>query len=385
MRNLSNCVLLILFSLVSSPALRPAGPFPRLLPPSDQFRLTLREERRSKIARGPECAGEASLAFVCHVFSLTLKNNSKFTVLIIEDCYGPRIRFESKKSSPSVYWQSIGYEKDTASCDGRGMVDVRLKPGQKTESATRLVSESRGIYDDSYTGPGSYTLRASWTLWGCTEGADKRECLGTMQIVGPYNLPDVNAQEPVTIMSNELTVKSPPLPDLGSPKFGFQVSLADEETNAQTNAPTVCAGVPNTRAADCAVFEYRILNIGPRAVINWTASCSDTSITPEYRLNGGDWKRVPEVPFACAGNIAIGTPMLPGWPVNGTFRIGTLAPRYDTTALRGIGHYDFRFTFWPDACVASSDGSFCLQLPEKRTAVVSNIVSLQVHEPNASN
>ena len=42
------------------------GPFPRLLPPREDFRLTLREEPHSEMPLGPSCSGEASRGIARH-------------------------------------------------------------------------------------------------------------------------------------------------------------------------------------------------------------------------------------------------------------------------------------------------------------------------------
>src|SRR5258705_6925085 len=48
-------------------------PFPRLLPPPKDFRLTLREEPHSKMPFDPSCGGEASLTLLCRAITLTLE------------------------------------------------------------------------------------------------------------------------------------------------------------------------------------------------------------------------------------------------------------------------------------------------------------------------
>jgi hypothetical protein len=85
----------------------------------------------------------------------------------------------------------------------------------------------------------------------------------------------------------------------------------------------------------------------------------------------------------CLSNVLMETPILAGANTQGTFLLSTLRPVLDTSELRSPGEYHFRFTFVPNACVASPDASFCLMRPEKQAAVTSNEVIVQVLKPSA--
>src|SRR6267143_1279142 len=97
MRNSAAITVLVLCSLPAAPAAMAGGPFPRLLPPAEDFHLTLREEPHSDLPLGPSCGGEASLTLLCRAFTLTLENASKRTIHISElRCFEPDIVFEKK-------------------------------------------------------------------------------------------------------------------------------------------------------------------------------------------------------------------------------------------------------------------------------------------------
>ncbi|HEY6464507.1 MAG TPA: hypothetical protein VIY69_00865 [Candidatus Acidoferrales bacterium] len=309
---------------------------------------------------------------------MTLENTSKHTIHISERrCEEPAVVFETKESSG---WSPISGPKQST-CDPRDWIDLRLKPGQKTKYETRLVSPRRGVGYFYQAEPGSKTLRASWTLLGCTETTDGKDCLAPLQNVTPLGgPPNVDFQEPVTVLSNEVTVESPQLPDPGVLKFEFEVSLSADRANDRTHCAEEAHMTP-----DCAVFHYYIRNRGSQAVRNATLTCSNSGITPEYRLNGGEWRAIPQISWICSSNITIETPILSGQAIEGTFTLATLAPGYDTSGLGEPGEYAFRFTFWPAVCVASTDGSFCVVRPEKQPPFVSNVVIVNVPELNAPN
>jgi len=80
-------------------------------------------------------------------------------------------------------------------------------------------------------------------------------------------------------------------------------------------------------------------------------------------------------------NVLVETEILPGGTIEGTFSLHNLRPGYDASSLPAAGEYQFRFTFWPNACVASPDTSFCLTRPEKQPTVTSKELSLLKSKP----
>src|SRR5258708_6277366 len=93
--------ILMLCSLASGSAAM-GGQFPRLLPPAEDFHLTLREEPQSDLPLGPSCEGEASVTLLCRAFTLTLENASKHTIHISElSCFEPDVVFERTAANSS--------------------------------------------------------------------------------------------------------------------------------------------------------------------------------------------------------------------------------------------------------------------------------------------
>jgi hypothetical protein len=375
MQKFGVAVLLAACSLASGPLVMAEGPFPRLLPPPEDFRLTLRVEPHSDVPTGPSCNGEASLTLLCRAFTLTLENASKHTVHISGlRCFEPDVVFEIRRPESSSDWWPIS-QPGKPTCKTLDWVNIRLKPGEKTEYTTRLISPRRSI---QALGVGSYKLRTQWALWGCTEAPEGTDCLTPLQVVrGASSVADVALQEPVTVFSNEVTAESPLLPDLGSLRFSIEVTIASAQTSkTETDVQPACGAAAVTNV-DCTAFHYVVRNLADRPIRNATASCSDTSIRPEYRFEGGEWKSVPYRAWDCGRNVLVETQVFPGGTIEGTFTLRTLRPGFDTSALQPPGEYQLRFTFWPDACIASPDASFCLTRPYSQPTVTSKELTLR--------
>jgi hypothetical protein len=355
-----------------------AAPVPRRLPPAEDFHLTLQRMPQSNLPLGPSCGGEASLALLCQAFKVTLENASTSTVRISGmRCIEPNIDFWRLDPRSGSDWLLVS-QPGQPTCRTLDWLNIRLKPGEKTEYATRLISPNREI---QYLVQGSYSIRAQWTLFGCTEDPDGVDCLTPLQTIRPPStLPPIRVQEPVTVISNVLQAESPPLPNLGDLKFGFEVAIENVNTTEPPAAPdNFCK--PADKTADCVTFHYFIRNLGDHAVRNATSTCSDSGIAPEYRYESGDWQRVPQRSWLCSANRLIETVILPGGTIEGTFNLTTLRSPYDTKALKTPGLYGFRFTFKANACIASPDGSFCLQRPAEQPRVLSNTLQVQTPKP----
>jgi hypothetical protein len=359
---------LVLAPLVHCGAANNDGPFPRLLPAAEEFRLTLREEPQSKLLLGPSCGGEASLTLLCHAFTVTLENVGSHTIRISGlSCFEPSITFEIKQPNSTTGWWPLSQPGNPA-CKTVDWTNTRLRPGEHTQYSTRLISQRRWFQS---VGPGQYTIRAQWVLFGCTESPEGDDCLGPLQDVHAFgNAARVGLQEPVTVFSNTVTVESPQLGELGGLKFAFEVTV-----NAPPERDPACTAA-NTNV-ECTVFHYVIRNLADRPVRNATFSCSDISIRPEYRFDVGVWKPVPQRGGICASNVLTESVIMPGGALEGSFTMRTLRPGYDTSSLQAPGQYQFRFTFWPSACIASPDASFCITRPEKQPTVTSKELTLQ--------
>ena len=109
-----------------------------------------------------------------------------------------------------------------------------------------------------------------------------------------------------------------------------------------------------------------------------TASCSDDSIRPEYRFAGSLWKPIPYRLWLCTMNITVERAIPPCGTVEGTFTLRTLLPGYDTSSLQAPAEYQLGFTFYPAACIASSDASFCLTPLQRAPTVTSKVLTLKV-------
>ena len=220
-------------------------------------------------------------------------------------------------------------------------------------------------------------------LWGCTENPEGSDCLAPLQILrtaswgGPTA--DVDFQTPIEVVSGEIEVNSPALPDLGTLKIAFEVTPNPQGWTKSLPMPSKCAGQAGT-SIECTVFHYAIRNLGSRPIRNGRFGCSDYSIIPEYLTGNGEWKRLDPRLKACTMNIYIETPILPGKADEGDFILSNLAPEFDTAPLYPAGDYRFRFHFQSDACFASPDGSFCLLRPKEQPAVTSNEVTVNATE-----
>jgi hypothetical protein len=187
------------------------------------------------------------------------------------------------------------------------------------------------------------------------------------------NIADVAIQEPVEVVSNEVRAESPKLPDLGPMQFSFEVNVIPS-SQAKKLARVVRAKCADEGAGsiECAVFHYKVGNAGTRAVRLMQLGCTDFGIFPEYLADG---QRSPVLQnLACTVNVPNETPILPGGVAEGDL---TLAWGYDISPFRSPGEYTFRLILRPQVCVASPDGSFCLDLPHNEPAIISSELTVR--------
>jgi hypothetical protein len=355
---------------------QPLSGFPRLLPPPEDFRLTLQEGTQGGSPLGPSCGGEASLTLMCRPFSLMLENVSDHTIHISGLCCEEQwVRFE-KKLPPghSAMWWTISTPEQPR-CGMFEWINIRLRPGEHTNYETRLVSPRRNAEDFE---PGIYTIRANWELFGCTEIPEGTDCLTQLlDSPGPIRPASVEMQEPVIVYSNELVVESPNLGDLGSLNFALEVRVSpDDLSKAGFDAASGCAA--DKSSISCTTFHFAVRNLADRPIRNATFTCSQSDIIPEYLDKEGTWKALSTSSWGCAQNVLIETTILPGATVEGVFTLPTLAPRYDISPLRRPGAYTLRFRFVPQACIASPDGRLCLTYPKKQPSAISSELAVRV-------
>ncbi len=361
-----------------------AQPFPQLLPNAKSFELTLHENTGSTPPLSIACGGEAAKTLACRAFVVTLKNIGVQTVHISRiTCQEPNVLFEEKDPHSSSGWWPIS-EVSQPTCAPRDYKNLRLRPGETTEYKTRLISRNRPALPWAPVTVRSYQVRASWLLWGCTENPEGKDCLAPLQVIKPSawaggaGTGDVEIQTPVNVVSKEIEVNSPALPELGPLSLGFEISTASEPRAAEVRKRYSASCVTDQeRSMECAVFHYVIRNLGNRPIRNGMYSCDDYSMIPEYRFDDGEWKYLRSRLQACTANIYRETPILPGQTAEGEFTLGGLAPYFDTSPLSAAGQYQIRVEFQSSACFASPDGSFCLQPPKAQIETLSNTVFIK--------
>jgi hypothetical protein len=384
MRRLFVVALLALIAIGFSKSALAMSPFPQLLPPASEFELTLREDPNSELPLGPSCGGEAGLTLACRAFVVTLKNVGMHTVHLSRiGCQEPVVNFERKEPNSSNGWWPLSVVSRPR-CTPWTYANLRLKPGESIEYATRLTSPDRGPGYSAAVAPRSYTIRVQWMLRGCTEPADGSDCLAPLQVMKtPYRggpgQGDVEFQTPVKVVSSEIEVNSPVLPDLGMLEIAFEVTPNPQGWSKLLPQPAKCDGQAAT-GVECSVFHYAIRNLGDRAIRNGRHSCGDYSIAPEYRMGDGAWKWLDSPAWECARNIYVETAILPGEAAEGDFILSELTSEFGTTFFHPAGDYQFRFRFQTSACFASPNGSFCLLWPKEQPTVVSNEVVVHATE-----
>ena len=370
--------LSIAFALPNSVS---AAPFPQLLPDAGSFELTVGEDSTSSLPPGPACGGEAALTLACRAFVVTLRNAGARTVHLSRfACQEPVVTFEMKEPNSSSGWWPIS-QISRPNCTPWIYENLRLRPGESTKYTTRLVSGNRSA-EFAPVAPRSYTIHVRWLLWGCTEDPEGTDCLAPLQVLkanswGGPPTGDVEFQTPIEVVSKEIEVNSPTLPDLGPLKLGLEISVSPEPqaNEVRKHLAASCATGPET-SIPCTVFHFAIRNLGDRPVRTGRYTCSDFSMIPEYRTNGGEWKQLQSRLADCTANVYFETPIMPGRAVEGNFAMETLAPRFDASPLYPAGKYEIRVRFQSRACFAAPDGSFCIQSPKEETLAISNVVTI---------
>ena len=344
--------------------------------PADQIVVTLEENPRSNLPLEPSCGGEGGLTLTCRAFLVTLENRSSRTIHLRRDCAEPRLLFERKAPSSSSGWWPVS-QRDAKGCAADDWKNIRLRPGESTVYETRLISPRR---EAEAIQPGSYTLRAEWTLVGCADTSDA-DCLGeprprtvTLEPIDSAPLPAF--PEPVKMISNEVSSESPPLPEMGTAKVALDVT-ARPATPDSPLAKKCERGHETT--IDCTVFHYKITNLGPQAIRYVTMSCSNPAIVPQYSVANDQWKPVAVTSgWMCFRNAREETPILPGASAEKDFTFVSLLPFYDVRALRNAQGFRLRFLFDAPACIASPDGRFCITKAKRGSASVSQAITLPV-------
>lgn len=384
----SHLPMYVCWLLVCSPVLAQTGALPRLLP--GDFRLTLKKEPQVSLPSIAGCRGVASQTIPCQVFSVTLENRSGHAVRVSGDnCNDPRVSFEVRPSTASGSWSSASGPKGV-NCFTP--TNLRLKPGETTRYVTRLIGPTR--WGPSYPAaadglfpPGSYALRATWILIGCTDASGADNCLTPRQ---NKPLSGFGAAQPVEVESNEIAVVSPTLRDLGPLKLAFNVIARSGPLPKDLPSDVKCK--EESASTDCIMFHAEIRNHGSRALQWFTYTCGGLGIVPEYKTTTGNWKPLSigftdggalvgngvtrDRSYNCTSNVRISTPILPGEAVERDFTLSLVPPPFDTTPLHSPGEHHLRFVLYPHFCFASPDGSFCLKAPKEKEPIPTQKITI---------
>jgi hypothetical protein len=338
-----------------SPSTR--SPFPPLLPPASNFRLTLQEDLHSNLPLGPSCGGAAARTLHCRAFILTLTNMGSSTVHI-EDSRSYSVSLDRSRLGMTV----TGGGASVPSPDK----DIRLQPGESIQRSARGAGPG-----DPFSGeiePGRYPLHAEWILHGCTENPAGKECLHHLDDGRPF----YPAQEPVAVLSSEITSDEPQLNDLGDVKLALELTAHPGKIG---NAAGDCTR--ETNPIDCTVFHLTTRNFGQYPIRYAVNSCGYSGPRPEYRTGNGKWQDLAALRqcVICSACLSGLNPIFPGTK-EVEFALETLGRGFDTKMLQEPGEYYFRFVFQTDVCIASPDASFCLSQPEDGIEIVSNEVEV---------
>ena len=351
-------------------------------PQASDFSLTLKREPSDSQPAIASCAGIAGETIPCMVFSVTLENESNRVIRIgRRACLEPRVSFERRLPSSSSGWWPAS-QTDLTVCKASDWKNLRLEPGAATQYTTRLIGPRRIGAEDAAGGyfafiPGSYTFRASWMFFGCTDSSPSSDCLTPLETgknPSAIGVP-LDSQQPIIVLSNEIVVTAPHIPDIAPNKFSLSVAVRSGDRPKDLPSSDNCDGV-RTRI-ECTVFHAVLANLGTQAVWWITSSCSNSGISPEYRTQTGSWERLSSEDWNCSSNIMIPTPILPGKATERDFTLLTLRPPYNVAPLSSAGEHHLRFVVYPTVCPAAPDGSFCIKNPTtEETPVVSQEITI---------
>jgi hypothetical protein len=355
------------------------GPDQGTLPPASDFRVTLQEDPRTAIRWEPPCGQNGEEIVRCHMFTISVENESMATVRLDNDCREHMFAIWTEGPTASGEWLRVGgfgfpCHKGSRPKDGRP-TGIRLSPGGNFSFCCHLMALGSGAQ-------APYTVRASVALRGCIEPADQADCLSKLQAMPPTpgSPSGVRIQQPVTVVSNEIIVGSPNAPDLGEMKLGFQVGI---DAAAPGDIGTKMRCTPQNAAhPDCMTFRYTIRNFGDRPVRNVVSTCKvareTPDITPEYRAADGEWRPFPPE-WSCGVSTFSGTASIPaGGAAEGEFTFATLQAGFSTKPLEAPGKYQLRFEFSPHACFASPDGRSCATVLQHPPSIMSPELTVDV-------
>ncbi|HEY1806673.1 MAG TPA: hypothetical protein VGG45_19540 [Terracidiphilus sp.] len=353
-----------------------------LLPPANEFRVTLAEAPDAKLPPAPACGGEAAGTLTCRAFTVTLENIGTHTVRLSGlDCADPEVRLETPAPFPTG-WYPVGEHRDD--CHGVQSSDsekvaipwknVRMKPGDRYSFTGRFMVQLGGAWK-LMNMPETPTdmLRARWTLRGCTEETNGDDCLSPLEM---HYVPAhqtyctyqcIFFQPALEVLSAPISVSAPgplslPLPPL---ELALTAQMFDpSDPLIQPNSRLDGCTPKRAGSVDCVALHMTVRNAGTRALRVGRMNCSDFAEAPEFRTEDGVWKPLHSSWWMCTRNFMEWTALLPGQTIEEETTLRHVAAGFQINPVREAGRYDVRMIYTPEVCVASPDGSFCLTEPQ---------------------
>lgn len=198
-----------------------ANPFPSLLPPPNELRLTMREDPQSPLPLGPSCQGEAVQTLTCRAFVLTLENaspsplperagagcdsNHPPTIDCIAFHYaiynrgGTAASYTTLSCSDSGIWPEYRTEDGSWKtvpqrdwiCLRNITIETPLPPGGVVEGDFTLSSLAPGYDPAPLRIAGEHVLRFWFKTWACSASPDGSFCLARRTQQEPVVSPGV--------------------------------------------------------------------------------------------------------------------------------------------------------------------------------------------------
>jgi hypothetical protein len=357
-------------------------PLAPLLPPANEFRVTLAEAPDAKLPATPACGEEAAGTLTCRAFTVTIENIGTHTVWLSElDCADPEVRLETTAPNPTG-WFPVGEHRD--SCHNAqysesekaaiAWKNVRMRPGDRHSFTGRFMVHLGGAWKlMSMPVTPTAVLRATWTLRGCTEETEGDDCLSALEkhFVAAHNTGCTFAciffQPALEVSSEQISVSEPgpltlPLPPL---ELALTARMLDpQDPLIQPGSRLEGCTQEGAGSVDCVALHMTVRNAGTRALRIGRMNCSDFAETPEFRTEGGVWKQLQSSWWACARNFMEWTALLPAQSVDEEMTLRRVAAGFQINPVREAGRYNVRVDYAPQVCVASPDGSFCLTEPQ---------------------
>ncbi|SEG22449.1 hypothetical protein SAMN05421819_2268 [Bryocella elongata] len=365
-----------------------AAPPPSIvtLPPASGFRVTLEDAAGTLTPTGPSCGSEAEGTLTCRGFRVTLTNVSRQTVWLSGCSAGePSVDLE-ERDRKSGEWSRIGGTRET--CDTRrrppsyrpvqnAWRDLRLQPGETTSFSGRLLrpDDTQGPYTNwgtSYA-PGRHTLRAVWSLRGCTEIVAGKNCLEAEETgaavtevgCGESCAPD---GDPLAVRSRGESVTAPPLLPFTQPKLKLELTarlMSPDDPLIAGNRLLSSCRADRAGTILCVLLHVSLRNVGDHAIQFQGTTCPDFPGGLEYQTEAGEWKSLEFVTLVCSMTMDIDTPLPAGASIEEDLTPASVAEGSSFNPIRESGAHALRVAYFPYGCLASGDGSFCLS--ESRT------------------